>query len=811
MATVSPDESPTQIIGENGEVARDETVTKQEPTENKLNSNESNGSPTQTPVETEPVPKPKLTAEEYLEKHKINILFEELIFRTLDGTPENPLKFLLTNLEAMDKDNWVPGYSQEEKANAVSKIFKSHEADKSAGPKSIGGATRPGPAGRGSPAKTSATTTRPVGGRAPTVRPSPASKTVSSPPKVGISTGRVTNPRTGVKTTATPVVKTTATPVVKTTATPVAKTTATPVVKTTTTPVKTATNTTNRNTNSNPVKTAPAKTGITGGAVKTGSSTSLASSTSKTSITKTSSPGSASKVTNPRTATGPKTSVGAKTGTTGVRTATVGTGTKTGTNTSVTKTGGAAKTTATPRTTVRLTATTGRTPAGKTSAATKTPTGTAGRTLGTGTRAGAGRNTTKTAAATPTKGKQDTATKTEEIGKYAEPDPEPKPPTPVEEPKVPTPEEPKQPIDDGMCSKIKGGDEPEPEALDHEDQLALDDAVHLSDDENIHVAEKTPSDNESDKFPLKDLPQVTEQIDSSADKYMTSENYADDLQAIENEAEQLNQGDTLEEFIDEGIEVKDDYTSGSDPSFRLRIADEIDNPVNSIPTMPQSMGSQLGDYTAVQTGENTQITPEPLVDVEENVVEDESKKEKAQEPPQDIQPLVSEEVIITESKKDSPLEKPKDFQPLVPTDDLIGQTVTDPIQEQTTGHKFSGDLGINMNEKSTSLHEPAKDEEISTTVDLLGINPGPAQEATTEPDTKQVSSPSPIIDLGDLITVKTAEQQPNPIINDVQPPTPEEQIAQPLQTKSDAPPAPSPDQGDPLTQIEPPANTEDAN
>eukprot|EP00800_Vazella_pourtalesii_P003142 TRINITY_DN1316_c0_g1_i5.p1 TRINITY_DN1316_c0_g1~~TRINITY_DN1316_c0_g1_i5.p1 ORF type:complete len:791 (+),score=191.95 TRINITY_DN1316_c0_g1_i5:51-2423(+) len=652
------EESPMKIIvsGTNGELLHEDPASKIEKIissdvkTDDVNSNEPNGSPGETPVDSEPVSKPKLTPEEYLEKHKINILFEELIYRTLDSTPENPLKFLLSNLETMEKDNWVPGDSQEEKTNAVTKVFKLPEPKKPDPPKggTVGARTGPG-AGRGTTPKVGTGTAR-AGARTTTTRPAPASKMASSPPKTTTTTNRTTT---------------------TTTTKPVAKITATPVKPTTTGASKTTGPTTVRATTAPKAGTGAAKTGAT--------STTRPATTGATKPTTTATPR--------RTTTSSATS-------------------KTGSNTSISKTG-PTKATPTPRSTAKLPSAPGRS-----TSVPKTPSGAGART--TSTRQPAGRTGRTTG--TPGKNPGSAGAKPEVA---TPPEPEAEPPTPVEEPKAASPEpaepepepKPKTPEPDGAWSKIPGSDEPEVKPLDLEEQLARDDAIRLSDDENIESVEK--ADSESQSNPSEEVLQVAEPVEKPVESFMTSQDYAADLQSIENEADQANQGDKLEDMVDEGIEVREDFVR------------------SAVPTIPPAMSQVLGAYKSVKKEDNADTTPSDVQNTVEIVVAE-------TEPPTQTESLIDTQETI-EPQSNTEIVAEKQTESLIDTQETIEpQSNTEIVAEKHTESLIDTQETIEHQSNTEIVAETHTESLIDTqeTIEPQSNTEIVAEKQTEEPQTE---------------------------------------------------------------------------
>ena len=600
-ADVSVDGTGTKIIvsGTNGEIVQANSsegseLKKEIPADNVVNSNEPNGSP-------EPAQKVKLSAEEYLEKSKINILFEELIFRTLADTPENPVKFLLSNLGTMERENWEPGESKAEHSEAVTKIFKipSPEPDNSNAGKSNTKVTgRPG---------TGTATKGPTGTKVGTSHV----KTTTTPPR---PTGK-----TPSTTKSTPVRPTPAKPVIKTTPTP-AKTTVPSTVKTTTTgPVRTG--------------TVGAKTGLTGPAGKTGSSGLV---------------------------------TGTKTGTTAVKTAPktgpTATATKTGaarpisapapSRTPAKTTAGSAGTRAPPKNVSKITS----------SGASRVPPKTAP--ARTGAKIGGAGAGAKTKVPDPVKKTVSSASsdKTDEKS-----EPIPKTPSPIEEAKAPTPDEPVEvvpppPEDDGVCSKIPGSEEPAPHVMDPEELIALDDAQNNSDDENIEIAiHDSPQENLRDDSPiLKPAPVMVEQ----AERDMTSQEYANETQTIEDELYQNRNSD------DEGIEVNQET---SNHTGRLRTAEEIDNP-----SLPNLSLDPKGYSELTQANATAEVTDRDETD--------------------EI-PVEKHEIVIDSFEGEVVKEKTDELNRI---DDFIEDTQPpiEMIQTDPRDVKYSEDLGIDVEERS---------------------------------------------------------------------------------------------------------------
>ena len=658
------DETGTKIAlsGTNGEIVQPDNsepqLKKEIPPENEVHSNDPNGSP-------ESVPKPKLSSEDYLEKFKLNIIFEELIFRTLDSTPENPLKFLLTSLETMERDNWEPTESKPEKSEAVAKMFKIPSQDTDTAGKTNVVKVRPssGPATKG-PANTKVGTSqvKTTGLKTSPPRPGAASKTVSSKS----TPVRPTQPKVAAKTTPTP-----------------AKTTVPSTAK--------------APTGTGPVKTVGAKTGVTGAAGKTGSGGSVAAKSSTV------------------CATGKTT--GAKTGT----------GTKTGPNTSVNKPGSTRPVSAPIKTAVKTPSATGAKIPAKTGATRTTNPGARATGKGPVTRPGAKTGPTQPKSKTPgsvprtisgSSGKQET-----------EAEPVLKTPSPVEELKEPTPEEPtpeepvepKVPEDDGVCSKIPGSEEPEPEELDAEALIALEDVPNNSDDENIDVVHKSPSVDSQSKESLLE-PEVL-LVAERADTYMTSQDYANDLQAIEDDVDQNRQSD------DEGIEVNQELSN--DPIGRLRTAEETDNPgLGNLSLDPKGYSelTQANDnveIVIVCKEELDLISTDSQIPGEKNIIDvDFDDGDSPKEKPHDFQ----QEILITEQPHDL-IETLEEVHAPVDTTD-------------TREPKYSEDLGIDVDEQVSPKDSPVPGGVIDIVIEDTSAQPQAEPDSTTDEIIK-ISPPSP--------------------------------------------------------------------
>ena len=627
-ADTSLDETGTKIVlsGTNGELAQVDPpensehsaqLKKEIPTENEVNSKEPNGSPE---------PKVKLSSEDYLEKFKLNILFEELIFRTFDNTPENPLKFLLTNLETMERENWEPGESKAEKSEAVAKLFKIPDPEsvviEKSNPKSTG---RPG---------TGIATKGPANTKVGTSQVKTAVKT--TPPRPGATSKTVSAKATPAKA-AKVVPKTTATP-----AKTVPKTTVPSTAKpATTVPAKTT--------------TVGAKTGVTGSAAKTGSSGSVA---------------------------------GAKSGTTVGKTAV-----KSGSNTNLNKTGGSRPTSAPAHTKTVVKA-----PATKPPVKSSTP-----RTISSGTRLTKAPTLPKTGT-TQTKGKTpgvvaDTVSSVTDKSDKSEPIQ--KTPSPIEEATANTPDEPIIPVDDGVCSKIPGSEDLTAQVLDSEELIALEEAQNRSDDddENINVVQKSLSvENRSNESPV-EIEEVLVVVDSEADRYITSQDYANDIQAIEDEVVQNRQSD------DEGIEVNQELTNY--PACGLKTADELENPgLYNLSLDPKGFSHLTQANVTIEVTDESG-TKQPVITTEEfkeekddipDLNEGDSVKEKSRDLDQDVVITEPRDVINSSEDNQAPLET-------TPTD--------------TREIKYSEDLGIDVEEQSSPKDSPVLEQALEPTTDQL--------------------------------------------------------------------------------------------
>ena len=424
------------------------------------------------------------------------------------------------------------------------------------------------------------------------------------------------------------------------------------------------------------------------------------------------------------------------------------------------------------------------------------------------------------------------------------PTPEQEPVAPAEEPKVKSPEpaepepepKPKTPEPDGQWSKIPGSDEPEAKPLDLEEQLAHDDVVHLSDDENIEIVEKANSDDQSN--PSDEVLEVAEPVEKPPETVMTSQDYAADLQNIENEAEEANKGDKLEDMIDEGIEVREDFVR------------------TSIPSIPPAMRQVLGAYKSVKEND-AETTPVDVQNTVEVVVDDSGGPIDTQTPiesqgnivvvvenPTEVPIDTQEEPhtesqgtvdIVVEDGKDNDLveqpvatSKPAEEDPLLQMDDpntfvndqsppLVPQEETVEVQqkdlfpdnaelvnqppEQIEERKVSPEIFVQL----TQEYEPIP---IIQEKQSIEISYQEAIAPDFQYDESKLVHPKPEVIAEDISLV-------NPVMDPVDPPTPEENplidTKEPL-TQTQVVPSPDP-QEEPV-QIEPifpPASTGDDN
>ena len=386
----------------------------------------------------------------------------------------------------------------------------------------------------------------------------------------------------------------------------------------------------------------------------------------------------------------------------------------------------------------------------------------------------------------------------------APPAPEPEPPTPVEEPKPESPEpKPKTPEPDGQWSKIPCSDGPEEKPLDLEEQLALDDVAHQSDDESIETVEKPVFENQP--TPSEELIQLIDLIEKP---FMTSLDYSAGLQNIENEADQANQGDKLEDMIDEGIEMREDFVR------------------TSIPTIPPGMSQILGAYKSVKT---EAATPSDAQDTVEVFVDDSEQLKQ------------TEELIDTQT--------PPESQDTVEV--VVENPIEEPIQTQEEPHAESqGDVDIIVEENVTVVETQVVDDMAPLMPDLLSddtelvhqTKPDALFETIQEQPQLILESPLeemiilpeinvPLVEVEAQIVTNINDalahkpdfvydetelvHHTNPVIDPVESPTPEVSPLEPLtQTQPEVPIVPSPDPQEEVVQIDPifpPASTGDVN